>query len=164
MIKLQEEMLIGFQTAFLMLLKRGQKTPPRSKCPVTIRVVMDALRDTGMIKIVEGQAQLTAEGHQLTEKLLKTQQRAADNLKSVPEEQIQKDMHSFLSLGLREIRKAFPAPSNKIGEWEPISQEEIDAMIANKSKISATIKRITETVTKQTELLKEVNKKLDQRS
>jgi len=130
-----KEVLFGFQTGFLIMLKQGKKMPPRSKWPVTIRIVMDALRDTEMIKIVEGQAHLTAEGHQIADKLIKTQQRASDNLKSVPEEQIQEDMRAFLSIGLRELRKEFPAKVSGIdavipekwgpipGKWEPISKE-----------------------------------------
>lgn len=134
---IQDEMLIGFQTAFLSMLKQRQKLPPRSKWPVTVRIVMDALRDTGMINIVEGQASLTAEGHQFADKLTETQKRASNNLKSVPEEQIMEDMRTFLDIGLRELRKEFPVPAPVLMGENLLSKDvsqKLDEMVAKLPK------------------------------
>jgi len=139
--KMQSEMLIGLQSALLVqLLKHhGKEIPPRSEWPVTIRVVLDALRDTNMIKMVEGRASLTDEGYQIADKLVKAQQRASNNLKSVPEDQIQTDMQLFLSIGINELRKEFsiPDPTITYRELKPISVQEIKMMGKWKPAITA---------------------------
>jgi len=120
------EMLLGFQTAIVTMLKQKRAMPPRSEWPVSIRIVIDSLRDTGLLKIVEDKPFLTPEGNLFADQIMKSHERAVKNLKSVDPAQIQKDMQFLVDVALREIQKRLPEPTTE--GWTTIKAVKLQKM------------------------------------
>lgn len=96
---------MGIQTAFLSMLKQGKKLPERDIWPATLRVILDSMRDTGLIVINEGEPRLTQDGFKYAEQLERTQQKAESILKNVSAKEVESDMRLLMEIATKGIQR-----------------------------------------------------------